>query len=163
MKKIEPNFKYQIGDVVNYHPVIGKEQYDKEKRRIVDRTDLGAKKGHRFVYWLEGKAGCVAEEALSTPETKAGEPHEVTVGASDEEIVMELLEGYDDAYSILTQINRLQLQPEAVMETLINHALTLEKNVDALESRVNKLKQRLHLIAAVNKGEFDASSVLRPR
>lgn len=54
-------FKYKKGQIVYYHPIIGKES-DGERYEILNFWKLGH--GHP-VYKLKGKAGCVSEDALS--------------------------------------------------------------------------------------------------
>lgn len=55
-----PEPKYAPGDWVDYHSVIGGPPT--ELCLQVRHRQLGM---YRWVYWLTGKAGCVAEEALS--------------------------------------------------------------------------------------------------
>lgn len=60
-------FAFDIGDRVNYHSVIGgppTAQYTIRDRGYIPSAD-------RPVYWLAGKAGCVAEAALSKEPTNA--------------------------------------------------------------------------------------------
>ena len=53
--------KFQRGDIVHYHSVIGREH---NGRRHVVREIQRLEDG-RHVYWLTGKSGFVSEEALS--------------------------------------------------------------------------------------------------
>ncbi len=53
-------FKFEVGDTVFYHPIIGRESDGKEYT-ILDRWILGHGES---VYKLEGKAGCVSERAI---------------------------------------------------------------------------------------------------
>jgi aromatic ring-cleaving dioxygenase len=59
----EPDYAYPMGCCVHYHPVIGG-PHDGKIYQVIARRDLG----HRLVYWLEGKSGCVTEEALTWAE-----------------------------------------------------------------------------------------------
>lgn len=57
---MDNQFKFSVGDRVNYHPIIG--------GRSDGKTYEIRSKGWNYseaVYWLNGKAGFVAEEALS--------------------------------------------------------------------------------------------------
>ena len=53
---------FVVGDLVDYHSIIGG-PVTKPGLRIVRGPDfLG---GHTWVYWLDGKRGCVAAEACT--------------------------------------------------------------------------------------------------
>lgn len=67
----------RAGELVHYHPVIG-EGYDGRIYRV--RTNPELLSGHSWVVWLEGKAGCVAIEALS-PVPPCAQVSPVTAGA----------------------------------------------------------------------------------
>lgn len=58
------DFKYEKGQKVNYHPIIDEES-DGETYEILNSWKLGH---GQPVYKLEGKAGCVSEDALSLAE-----------------------------------------------------------------------------------------------
>lgn len=58
---------YSVGQRVRYSPVIGQEPDDRVWE-ITAARDLGCATGSRWVYWLKGKPGCVAEEALTAVE-----------------------------------------------------------------------------------------------
>jgi hypothetical protein len=52
----ELDYAYPMGCYVHYHPVIGG-PHDGKIYQVIAQSDLGAAKGHRLVYWLEGKSG----------------------------------------------------------------------------------------------------------
>jgi len=56
----------RVGDIVNYHSVIGKPP---TKLGLKVRAGPELLGGHTWVVWLEGHSGCVCVEAVS-PETK---------------------------------------------------------------------------------------------
>jgi hypothetical protein len=51
----------KTGDTVRYHPIIG----GKHDGNVYAVTDTGTLPNGQPVAWLEGKAGCVAMEAVS--------------------------------------------------------------------------------------------------
>lgn len=56
--------KFQIGDSVHYHPIIGEEHDGKVYEIWAVDPSLGG--SGQPVAWLKGKSGCVHQEALST-------------------------------------------------------------------------------------------------
>jgi hypothetical protein len=58
-----------VGDVIRYHPVIG--EPDNGRDYTVRAT--GTMPSGHDVAWLDGKAGCVAVEALTRPRGAAGQ------------------------------------------------------------------------------------------
>lgn len=59
--KNSPKFKFKVGDLVKYHPIIGGAD-DGEIYRIVSTRILWP---NNPVYHLEHKVGCVAEASLT--------------------------------------------------------------------------------------------------
>ena len=59
--KISPKFKFKVGDIVKYHPIIGGGD-DGKVYRIVSTRILWP---NNPVYHLDHKRGCVAEASLT--------------------------------------------------------------------------------------------------
>lgn len=57
----ELGFKFEIGDIVRYHPIIG----GTHDGRLYTIRRAATLSPNRPVYWLANRAGCVAESSLS--------------------------------------------------------------------------------------------------